>query len=339
MHRYCTYFDQRFLDRGLAMIRSLRRVDPDCRITVLCLTASCEQALRVHEPGLTLIRLADFERANPDLLALKPSRGPRDYPFAFSSCLVVSELEGAPDDEIVTYLDADLRFYASPQPVFAAMAGASVGLIGHRHHWWARRLEKYGRFNVGWVSFRSDAAGRQAAGWWRERCIEWCFGRFEGGRFADQKYLDHIYAKFPNVVEVTHPGANAGPWNVCRHAIARAPDGSLIVDRSWPLIFFHFSQLKETRPNIYLCSNVSYLGPFSRAVRNEVYRPYIAELTRIREELGGLPQEDSPDLRGSPPALRARLALVLSIAALLMGHYVQFAKNAYWWIEALVAGF
>ena len=93
MHRYFTYFDQRYLDRGLAMIRSLRRVDPDCRITVLCLTASCERALaRLREPGVSLIRLDDFERANPDLLPLKASRGPRDYPFAFSSCLMASSV-------------------------------------------------------------------------------------------------------------------------------------------------------------------------------------------------------------------------------------------------------
>ena len=45
MNRYCTYFDQRYLDRGLAMMRSLRAVDPDCQVTVLCLTASCEEAV------------------------------------------------------------------------------------------------------------------------------------------------------------------------------------------------------------------------------------------------------------------------------------------------------
>jgi hypothetical protein len=31
MHCHCAYFDQRFLDKGLAMIRSLRQVDRDFR--------------------------------------------------------------------------------------------------------------------------------------------------------------------------------------------------------------------------------------------------------------------------------------------------------------------
>ena len=323
MHSYCTYFDQRFLDRGLAMIRSLRAVDPGCSVVVLCLTESCERALaHLREPGVTTIRLEDFERDDPELLALKSTRSPRDYAFAFASSLVASLLDTAPADDVLTYLDADLFFYSSPAPILAAMSAASVGLIGHRHHWWARRLEKYGRFNVGWVSFRADEAGRQAAQWWRASCLEWCYSFVDGDRFADQKYLDHMFEKFPRVVEIAHPGANLGPWNIRRHSIAPGPAQGLLVDDAHPLIFFHFSGLREAEPNLYLCSNVSYLAPFSRIVRELVYKPYIALLRQIREEIGGLPQEDTPDLGGSPPAHRARLAPLLRLAGRWMGHYI-----------------
>ena len=70
------------------MIRSLRRFDPGCRITVLCLTEACERVLAaVAEPGVTLVRLEDFERENPDLLAIKDTRSLRDYYFTLSGCL------------------------------------------------------------------------------------------------------------------------------------------------------------------------------------------------------------------------------------------------------------
>src|SRR5471030_356952 len=324
MTLYCTYFDQRYLDRGLGMIRSLRAVDPEARVAVLCLTASCEAALvALREPGVTLIGLADFERRNLDLLMLKSERTPRDYPFAFPSCLMVSLLSEVEPGEIVTYLDADLLFYSSPQPIFRAMDNGSVGLIGHRHHWWSKRLEKYGRTNVGWVSFRCDETGRAAAQWWRERCIEWCAAYLDGDRFAEQKYLDHMQQKFPRVVEITHPGANIGPWNICRHSIARDATGTLSVDSSFPLIFVHFSGVREAGPNVWLCSNLSYLGPFSRTVRNELYRPYLRLLKSIRTELGGLPEEPTPDLRGSPPARRYRMRWLLRMAGWLAGHYVS----------------
>ena len=329
MNSYCTYFDHRFLDRGLAMIRSLRRFDPGCRITVLCLTEACGQVLgRLQEPGVTSISLEDFERENPDLLAIKDTRSLRDYYFTLSGCIVASMLRDAADGQIVTYLDADLLFYSSPAPIFAAMKDASVGLIGHRHHWWTKRLEKYGRFNVGWVSFRADAVGREAAHWWRERNIEWCYGNVDGDRFADQKYLDHIYAKFPNVVEITHPGANIGPWNVCRHSIARGPGDSFVIDGKFPLIFVHYSGLTETEPNVYLCSNVSYLGPFSRTVRSGLYEPYIALLKRIRAELGDLPADSVGEVRGTPPRRRRVLAPLLRLAGRWAGHYISVPQRS-----------
>ncbi len=324
MNFFCTYFDQRYLDRGLAMLRSLRAVEPDCRVTVLCLTASCEQTLaRLREPGVTLLRLADFERCNPDLEALRKTRTPRDYILALAPFLASSLLRQARSGDVVTYLDADLLFYSSVAPIFSAMKNGSVGLIGHRHHPWTKRLEKYGRLNVGWVSFRCDDVGREAAEWWRARCIEWCFADLEKDRFAEQKYLDRMSSLFPRVVEIDHPGTNLGPWNICRHSVALDSAGRLVVDGKVPLIFFHYSQVREESPNLYLCSNVSYLAPFSLTVRNHLYKPYLRLLKQIRGELGGLPEEDTDDLRGGLPLRRLRVIWLLRAAGWAMGHYVS----------------
>lgn len=306
------------------MIRSLRRVEPGCRVSVLCLTPSCEQVLRrSSEPGVTLISLADFERENPDVLAIKDTRCTRDYYFTLGSCLVASIIQEAEPNEVVTYLDADLSFYSSPAPIFEAMANASVALIGHRFHRWTKRLEKYGRFNVGWVSFRHDIVGREAARWWRDSCIEWCYACVDGDRFADQKYLEHIYARFPKVVEITHPGTNIGPWNICRHSVKRGAAGTFVVDGQFPLIFFHFSGLREVEPDLYLCSNVSYLGPFSKTVRTGLYAPYIRRLEQIRRELGDIPPDPSPVWIDYPPPRRRMLAPVIRLAGRLAGHYVR----------------
>ncbi len=324
MRRYCTYFDHRYLDRGLAMIRSLRQVDPDCQVHVLALTESCVQAIAgLREPSVVLIRLADFEREDRELAASKSKRSHRDYSFMLASCLTAFLLRQADVGEVITYLDADLFFYASPAPLFDAMEGSSVGLVGHRHHWWTRRLEKYGRLNVGWVSFRANEAGRRAAEWWRASCIEWCHGFLDGDRFADQKYLDHMAVRLPGVVEIAHPGANVGPWNLCRHSLSRGSDGGFVVDGRFPLVFFHYSGVRESETDVYLCSNISYLCPFSRFVREELYRPYLAHLKNIRAALGGLPIEQTPDLAGSLPAHRARIAPLLRAFGRLMGHYVS----------------
>lgn len=322
--RYCTYFDHVYLDRGLAMIRSLRRVDPEGSISVLCLTPAVHRVLSgLGEPGVTLIPLEEFERENPDLLAAKETRCLRDYYFTLTGSLVYALLREAHPDEVVTYLDADLMFYSDPTPIHEAMMGASVGVIGHRWHWWTRRLLKYGRFNVGWVSFRADAVGMEAARWWRDRCIEWCYGCVDGDLFADQKYLDHIFARFPNVVEIAHPGTNVGPWNICRERIRRAADGSIIVGDNHALIFVHFSGLKEVGPGVWLGSLPSYFAPFSSIVRSDLYEPYIRVLGDIRKELGGLPSEPPPMLSISvrPRLWRRLLAPLMRQAHRWAGHY------------------
>jgi hypothetical protein len=145
----------------------------------------------------------------------------------------------------------------------------------------------------------------------------------DGDRFADQKYLDHIHRKFPRTVEIDHPGANVGPWNICRHSVAVRPAGSLIVDGRYPLIFFHFAGLTKTDAETYLCSNVSYLGPFTSTVRNRLYKPYIALLEEIRREVGLPSEQDVLEVRGTPPLRRRVLAPVLRIASTLAGHYVR----------------
>ncbi len=82
------------------------------------------------------------------------------------------------------YLDADLYFFAPPSKVRAEEGQASVGIVPHRYAPEQAHLLQYGRYNVGWVSFKNDATGRACLEWWRERCIEWCFDRVEKGRFC-----------------------------------------------------------------------------------------------------------------------------------------------------------
>lgn len=238
---YCTLFDKNYFLKGLALYRSLMRHETGFVLHVLCMDAVTHDLLvRMALANVRLIRRVDFEDA--DLLAVKPGRSAAEYCWTCTSSLIAYVLRSRPEIELITYLDADLYFFASPDTVFEEFGEHSVLIIGHKFSPALRHLEENGRFNVGWVSFRRDADGLAALAWWRARCIEWCFARIEDGRMGDQKYLDSFATLFGGVHELAHRGANVAPWNFAGYRIA-ARDGRILID-DVPLIFYHFHSFR-----------------------------------------------------------------------------------------------
>jgi len=183
---YCTYFDHRYLTKGLVMIRSLRRHVPGAQIWVLCLDARAHGMMEeLAEPGVRAIALCDFEAGDAALAKAKADgRSVVEYIFTLTPTLVRYVMRIVPEAEIVTYLDGDLWFLADPEPVYREMGSASVLIIPHGFEPRMKHLERHGIYNVGWVSFRRDSQGTACFEWWRERTNEWCLDQVDAGRFA-----------------------------------------------------------------------------------------------------------------------------------------------------------
>ncbi len=176
----------------------------------------------------------------------------------------------------MTYLDSDLFFFASPDPIYEEMKDAAFGIIPHR---FARGLEdqrRFGLYNVGWVSVRRRDDGIAALRWWRERCIEWCYDRVEGDRFADQRYLDRLPEMFGGVHVISHLGANLAPWNFADCHL-EWNDGEVVIERRYKLLFFHFYGVKRSG-GYYFNSHRLYHAPFSSLMKHRLYEPYTAAL-------------------------------------------------------------
>jgi len=284
-HRhYCTYFDSRYLLKGLALARSLARTSPGFSLTVLCLDDLAKRTLdRLAVPGVSTLALAELEAATPALLAAKANRTRVEYYFTCTSSFVRLLRERGPAGEPLTYLDADLWFFAPPEPLFDELAGRSVTMVAHRFPPGLEHLESHGVYNVGWLSFADDASARACLAWWSERCIEWCYDRVEPGRFADQKYLDQWPARFAGVHAIEHRGANVAPWNAAAHPVTRRGDAAFAGDAA--LIFYHFAAFKRLAPWLFEPALGSYGARMTPELRDFVYRPYIAELRAIEREL------------------------------------------------------
>lgn len=285
MNHYCTYFDRGFLSQGLVLWRSLAANDSAAVLWVLALDDFTAEVLReIGGPQLRVVPLMELEAGDAELAAAKANRSRVEYYFTLSPCWPRWLLAQHPDIERVTYIDADMFFFASPASVFTAMdaAKASVLVTAHRFPEWLRpHYEQHGKFNVGTLSFRNDAAGGACLDDWRARCLAWCHDRLEDGKYADQKYLDDWPAKLGAALLVLErPGVNLAPWNWMQHDF---------VSRAWvdeqELVLFHFARLRPICGTWWWQSGQLDYGVMPRALRQRIYGPYLRALLAARAEI------------------------------------------------------
>lgn len=239
---FCTLFDSGYLLKGVAMIQSLSRHCAGAHVHVLCMDRQTEEILAALAlPEVTCIPLPQIE--NEALLAAKKDRSVAEYCWTLSPCLPWYVLHENPHIDFITYLDADLLFFSSVQPLFDEIGDASIAIIEHR---FSSRLEDRnvnGRFCVEWVGFRRDEQGLACLSRWRDQCIEWCYYRLEEGRMGDQKYLDEWPERYASCHILQHPGAGIAPWNYSQYIFATNSRDQITVNGT-PLIFYHFHQFQ-----------------------------------------------------------------------------------------------
>lgn len=270
---YCTYFDKRYLLFGLTLYRSLVEHAGDFMLWILAFDDETYRLLeQMHLPGVELIRLSDFE--NPDLLAVKATRSAVEYYWTATPDLPLYIFSHDASVTQVTYLDADLYFFAPPRPMEEELGDGSIMIVKHRYA--PRQMylaAESGIYNVSLLVFRRDANAMECLQWWRERCLEWCFARVENGKMGDQKYLDDWPTRFKGVVVLKHPGCGVAPWNIENYRLEKRAQTVWVDDV--PLIFYHFHQFRPLSPHRF---DLLQRYPLTRRQIDLVYRPYIAAM-------------------------------------------------------------
>jgi hypothetical protein len=282
-YHFCTYFDRNYLTRGLVLYRSLmHHCQRPFTLWVLCFDADTYQTLdRLHLPGMSLISLEQFEAGDLDLQRAKAERSLVEYFWTCTPSLPLYILDHHPEVHLITYLDADLCFYADPLPIYVEMGNQSILIVEHRYtseH--AYLVATSGIYNVGLLTFRRDDRGLACLRWWRDRCLEWCFMRFEDGKFGDQKYLDDWPQRLSGVVVLQHKGADLAPWNAAQYCI-EWNEGHLVVGNA-PLIFYHFHGFKTIARNVVQSEYMYRLSPL---LIEYLYFPYIYALWEAEQDI------------------------------------------------------
>lgn len=273
MRTYCTYFDSHYLAQGIVMLRSLRRFDPRAAIRVLALDESCERVLRdVFQSSIRVTGMGELHSQKPQLGALRESRTAWAYYATHKPAFVRFVLESAPRPTSVTFVDADMLFFADPAPAYEELGAAAIGLSPHRFPPAAQGLAIYGIYNAGWVYWRAGAEAEQCLADWERECMACCDPEAQpDGRFMNQGYLNAWPNRYPHVHILNHPGVNLAPWNIDGHLLKRNW-AKLSVDGR-PLVCYHFSGLLRGESGSWYSAYP--LPRQSDIARKTIYDPYL----------------------------------------------------------------
>ncbi len=270
---FCTLFDRGFLFKGLALYKSLMKHAVNFTLWILCMDTETYNVLKqLNLPNVRLLTLSDVE--DEQLQTAKQNRSSRKYCFTLSPSLPLYILKNH-DIESISYLDADLYFFSSPEVIYKEMESKSIMIIPH--HLGPTRKEKekeVGKYNVGMLIFKKDENGLACLRWWREQCILYCDDQIRPGHYDDQKFLDYFEEKFKGVHVLKNRGANLAPWNIERDKIHIQKN--IVFVGNDPLVFFHFSGFQ-----LYEKSFMLPYGPYtfheytrSSLFKDFIYKPY-----------------------------------------------------------------
>lgn len=302
---YCTLFDKNYLLKGLALYQSLVKHAGDFKLFICCMDLETFEILRQLELPHTILVPLHHVESRLNLQPVRTTRSWLEYCWTMASqfmwyIFIAQDLEAVP---MLTYLDADLYFYSSPEPIYNEMGDASIAITPHRFSVGNSRLLVNGVYNVSWLTIRNDDPGLYCLIEWKKNCREWCYHRNEGIKFADQGYLNawpYDYGSACHVIQ--HIGAGTAPWNVYRYEACQAQDRDgvfLWVDPrllpseeglqqypiNYPLIFYHFHEF--THDDIGNCTRYTR-HPLREQHKHLIYFPYtqaIRESHRIVDEI------------------------------------------------------
>ena len=285
---FCTLFDSNYLDKGITLYKSMEKHIPKFKLYVFAFDDKCYNILkRENYSHLIPISLEEFE--TPELLKVKKERTQAEYCWTCSPWVIKHVIEHY-NEQICTYIDADMMFFSSPQPVFDEMhqKQCSTIIVPHRFRNDKEEKEahdKVGSYCVEFNTFLNDKDGMEALNWWAERCLEWCYYAVPGTTewYGDQKYLNVFPEKFDGVMICEHYGVGMAPWNIGLTEYEGMEYEVPIIKvkatgETCPVVLYHFENVSFLTNHILHASTRTK----SKMLHKYIYDPYITELLKNR---------------------------------------------------------
>lgn len=225
--------------------------------------------------NIQLVLIDELENSFPQLKNVKSNRSLVEYFFTSTPVVCSYVFKHYSYVNEIVYLDADLFFFGNPEIIFNEIGTSSISIISHRFKGLNLLRNIFGKYNVGWVSFKRDLEGIKCLQKWLDDCIEWCFDKLTWKKYADQKYLNSWPSTYNGVCIIKNKGANFAPWNIGDYKVTKRQNTVYVKDEQ--LIFYHFASLKKI-DNSYYTTCSSYLHLLNSIIKYDIYITYIKKL-------------------------------------------------------------
>ena len=165
----------------------------------------------------------------------------------------------------MTYLDGDLYFFASPEPIYGELARCRrSAIIPHRYAPNIGRLQRFGTYNVGWVGARNDA---------RRHCRDHNGGGKDASNGATIMSMASalptraISTRFrdcsPRVKAIDEHRRQPRALEYRQLPDRSSATARCMIDDVSPLLFFHFQGLRKGLRWFFFTSHRAFRAPFS----------------------------------------------------------------------------
>lgn len=288
---FCTLFDSNYLDKGLALYKSMRKNIADFRLYIFAFDDKCSEVL--NDMRLDNVIVLSVEDIMTDRLRqIKQERTRAEFCWTCTSVIIEYVLLKY-NEILCTYIDADIYFFGSPVNAIQEIIDddCSVGLVEHRFerdYEYGRQVFRVGKYCIQFNTFLNNEEGLKILRDWQKECLNWCYYRYEDGRLGDQKYPDKWKLRYSGVHESQNLGAGVAPWNLHLYRYVGRENGNIYLEyrgRRFPVIFYHFEGMK------YLSDQKIYLNLWKYAKVGTgrkvklIYGEYFANMKLIRKYL------------------------------------------------------
>lgn len=283
-HNFCTLLSRDYLAKGLTLYNSL--LDHDKHFTMFIFCMEKESTSILEQMGLknaVIISMSELETEDRGLLETKDSRSVQEYSWTAKASVMLYILRHYAEIDNIIWLDGDICFFSDAEPIYREWGSSSILLTEEKYTGlYEEKSRIYGKYQLGFMGFRRDETGIACLEQFRRNVLQWCYNRFEEGKWSDQMYAVDWPEKYKNVHIVKHKGINVNPFILYRYVTEQgmkiiSGDSRVFIEDE-ELVLFHFYGFDRYNNREFdLCHYGSFL---SDDTLKYVYKPYTEQINK-----------------------------------------------------------